>query len=204
VSDVIIDHGNIIGNPQKERKQPVRSVTVATRNYSKNAERKELHHWYLSKTEWTKITFSNPFHDFKAFEVVGEDDFGNDIVSETESENVLFVETGANYCIVENYSDNKVVITGAGYSSGVKEFKKENPVIGEDKIYYDFNVTLTIHSDGQSVCDLLYDLYSRRNSIKFKTLQPVIPGGLYSILGDVYHIKKVKNTLEGIYEVEAV
>lgn len=204
VSDVVIDQGNIIGNPQKERKQPVRSVTVTTRNYSKNSERTELHHWYLSKTSRTRITFSNPFHDLKAFEVVGEDEHGNDIVSETESENVLFIETGANYCIVDNSSNNKIVITGAGYSKGTEEFKKENPIIGADKIYYDFNIDLTVHSDGQSVCDLLYDLYSRRNSIKLKTLQPVIPGVLYNILGDVYHIKKVKNTLEGIYEVEAV
>lgn len=199
-----LDKTNIIGNPQKSKKQPVRSVRVKKHNYSKKTERSEVHHWYLSQTKLTQINFSSPMHDLRAHEVIGVDENGNDILDTVQSVNVGFNKVGDNYCIVHCYTDNKVVITGAGYSDSTENFYKENPIIGNNLIYTDIEVDLTLSGDAQAVCDLLYDLHSKKDSVKFNTLENVQLGGLYSILGNDYYIKKKKNTLNGVYEVEAV
>ena len=182
----------------------MRSVTVKYHNYSKGTEETEIHHWYLSKTEPTMITFSKPAHTLKAFEVVGTDNSGNDIVSETESENVTFTETGANYCVVENSSDNKIVIIGIGYTDSSMELKKTNSVIGRNQLYKDYTVDITLHGNTEETLNLLFDLYSRKDTVRFKTIEDIDVGGLYNILGSIYHVKKKKNTLDGVYEVEAV
>lgn len=204
VRDVVLNKTNIIGNPQKSRKQPVRSVSVKEHNYSKGTQTSEVHHWYLSKTESTLITFPALMHSLQAFEVTGVDEFGNDIISDQESANVTFLKQEANYCIVSNSSDNKIVIIGSTYSDSVKTTKMENTVISQNEVYYDFVVDMTLHGDVDLTCEILYDLYSRKNSIRFKTLENVDLGGLYDILGEKYHIKKKKMSLDGIYEVEAV
>jgi hypothetical protein len=204
VREEIFDQTNILENPQKTKKQPVRAVTVKYHNYSKGTEETEIHHWYLSKTEPTMITFSKPAHTLKAFEVIGTDDSGNDIVSESESENVTFTEIGANYCVVENASDNKIVIIGIGYADSSMELKKTNSVIGRNQLYKDYTVDITLHGNTEETLNLLFDMYSRKDSIRFKTINDVEVGGLYNILGSLYHIKKKKNTLDGVYEVEAV
>lgn len=204
VRDEILDQANILENPQKTKKPPVRSVAVVVHNYSKGKDETELHHWYLSKTEPTMITFSKPMHTLKAFEVVGEDANGNEIISETESENVMFVETGANYCIIENSSDNKIVIVGMNYTDSSSRREKINTVLGRNQMYNDYEINMTLHGDSEATLNLLFDLYARKDSIRFKTIQDVHVGGLYNILGSLYHIKKKKNTLDGVYEVEAV
>lgn len=204
VREEILDQANILENPQKTKKPPVRSVAVVVHNYSKGKEEAELHHWYLSKTEPTTIHFSTPMHSLKAFEVTGEDENGNEIISENESVNVRFVEIGANYCVVENDSDNKVVITGMNYTDSTSRVQKVNSVLGRNQLYNDYEINMTLHGNANSTLDLLFDIYSRKDSIRFNTIQDVEVGGLYNILGSVYHIKKKKNTLDGVYEVEAV
>lgn len=204
ISDIVFDETNIINKPKKNKKQEIRSLTVKQHNYSKGTEETELYHWYISTTENVLITFSAPMHSLKAYEVTGVDENGNDIISETESRNVNFIKSGANYCIVSNKSSNKIVIKGLGYVDSTVNYIKNNPLIAINEVYEEKTVELTISSNPQEVCNLLYDLYSRKNSIKFNTFQDLEVGGYYNILGENLNIKSKHQTLNGIYEVEAV
>ena len=204
INDIVFNETNIINKPQKNKKQEIRSLTVKQHNYSKGPEETELYHWYISTTENVLITFSAPMHSLKAYEVTGVDENGNDIISETESGNVNFIKSGANYCIVSNKSSNKIVIKGLGYVDSTVNYIKNNPLIAINEVYEEKTVELTISSNPQEVCNLLYDLYSRKNSIKFNTFQDLKVGGYYNILGENLNIKSKHQTLNGIYEVEAV
>lgn len=204
ISDIILDETNILDKPQKNKKQEIRSVVVKQHNYSKGAEETEIYHWYISTTENVRITFSSPMHTLKAYEVTGVDENGQDIISKTESQNVTFIETSANYCVVSNKSNNKIVIKGLNYIDSTVDYKKTNPLTAINEVYEEKTVELTISNNPQEVCNLLYDLYSRKNSIKFNTFVDVEMGGCYSILGEILNVKSKYQTLNGIYEVEAV
>ena len=204
LSDIVLTETNILDKPQKNKKQEIRSFILSNHNYSKGTEETELYHWYISTTENIIIEFSKPVHSLKAFEVIGVDEYGNDIISETESQNVTFVEVGANYCVVSNSSANKIVIKGLNYTDSVVKYEKINQLTSRNEIYEEKTLDLTISSNPQQVCDLLYNLYSRKNSIRFKTFIDVELGGYYSILGENLNIKSKKQTLNGLYEVEAV
>jgi hypothetical protein len=204
LEDVMLDETNIIDMPQKTKKQEIRSIVLKNHNYSKGTELVEAYHWYISTTQNTIITFNEPLHSLKAYEVTGVDENDNDIVSETESKNVTFVKREANYCIVSNKSSNKIVIKGLKYVDSVVNYEKKNPYIAVTGSYDDVNVELTISSNPQEVCNLLYDLYSRKNSINFITFENLKIGGYYNILGENLNIKSIKHSLNGLYEVEAV
>ena len=204
ISYIILDETNILDKPQKNKKQEIRSVVVKQHNYSKGKEETELYHWYISTTENVRITFSSPMHTLKAYEVTGVDENGQDVISETESQNVTFIETSANYCVVSNKSNNKMVIKGLNYIDSTVDYKKTNPLTAINEVYEEKTVELTISNNPQEVCNLLYDLYSRKNSIKFNTFIDVEMGGCYSILGEILNVKSKYQTLNGIYEVEAV
>ena len=135
ISDIVFDETNIINKPKKNKKQEIRSLTVKQHNYSKGTEETELYHWYISTTENVLITFSAPMHSLKAYEVTGVDENGNDIISETESGNVNFIESGANYCIISNKSSNKIVIKGLGYVDSTVNYVKNNPLIAINEVY---------------------------------------------------------------------
>lgn len=201
---VILDETNIIDRPQKTKKQEIKSVTVNQKVYSRGTEEAEAYHWYVSTTQDILLTFSSPLHSLKAYEVTGVDGNGNDIVSETESANVQFLEAGANYCVVRNRSANKIVIKGQKYIESTVEYKRINPLTALNESYENINIELTISANPQEVCDLLYNLYSRKNSIRFITLEPLKIGGYYSILGENLNIKSITHSLNGLYEVEAV
>ena len=204
IRDIALNESNILNKPQKNKKQEIRSVVVKQHNYSKGKEETELYHWYISTTENVRITFSSPMHTLKAYEVTGVDENGQDIISETESQNVTFIETSANYCVVSNKSNNKMVIKGLKYIDSTVDYKKTNPLTAINEVYEEKTVELTISNNPQEVCNLLYDLYSRKNSIKFNTFQDLEVGGYYNILGENLNIKSKHQTLNGIYEVEAV
>ena len=204
INDIVFDETNIIDKPKKEKKQEIKSVIVKQHNYSKGTEFTEAYHWYISTALNVLITFSSPLHSLEAYEVVGVDENGQDIISETQSQNVTFVEQNANYCIVNNSSFNKIVIKGLNYIDSTVNYEKNNPLIAKNEVYEEKVIDLTISANPQNVCDLLYDLYSRKNSIKFNTFLDVEVGGCYSILGENLNIKSKHQNLNGIYEVEAV
>lgn len=199
----IIDQTNIIGDPKKVIKQPVRSITLKTHNYTPTNEREELYHWYLSQTELTQINFTHPIHNIVAYEVYGTDENGQEIIGNVPSENVGFNKFDANYCIVHCSTSNKVVIVGEKYADSKSSVVKRNDILDRNQTYYDYTVDLTIMSDPDLVCESLFNLYAKKNSIRFKTLVDVKMGCVYNILGENYYIKKKKSTLNGIYEVEA-
>lgn len=204
IRDIVLNESNILNKPQKNKKQEIKSLTVKQHNYSKGTEFIEAYHWYISTTENVRITFSEPLHSLEAYEVVGEDENGTDIIGDVQSENVSFVETGENYVVVSNKSSNKIVIKGLNYIDSTVDYKKINPLTAFNEIYEEKTIELTISSNSQEVCNLLYDLYSRKNSIKFNTFQDLEVGGYYNILGENLNIKSKHQTLNGIYEVEAV
>lgn len=199
-----LNESNIVDKPKKTKKQEIQSVTVNQRTYSRGTESAEAYHWYISTTNDVQINFSEPLHSLEAYEVIGVDQDNNDIVDENPSNNVTFVVRGDNYCVVRNSTANKVVIKGLKYVTSTVEYKKINPLTAINENYTNITLELTISSNPQSVCDLLYDLYSRKNSIEFITIEPVEIGKHYSILGENLNIKSIKNSLNGLYEVEAV
>ena len=199
-----IDEEKIIEGIKRKKKPIIRSVNVAKHNYSKNKEEIEIYNWYISKTEDVQINFSQPIHSLKAYEVIGTDENDNDIVSDTESKNVTFLTKHINYCIVKNTSSNKIVIRGKGYTDSVFNYQKNNPLLLRNEVSEEKNIDLTIASEPEEVCNLLYDLYSREESFNFNTIANVEVGGYYKILDRYLNIKKKKNTLNGVYEVEAV
>lgn len=319
ISDIVFDETNILNKPQKNKKQEIRSLTVKQHNYSKGTEETELYSWYISSTENNLITFPTPIHELKAYEIVGADEY-NDIISETESKDLEFIEKKPNYCVVrnnidtnnnlffgeieqggisstiggENYETNerirfknflsiesgqykvsasqpciffvyvydenenflaeeslfktsdealyldfpirsnrkikvvmkykedkaivpsdisdlkitknnvKFLIVGKKYVDSTTDYVNRNSLILSNNNYEEKIIELTISSNPQEVCNLLYDLHSRKNSIKFNTFFDVEMGGCYSILGEVLNIKSKHQTMNGIYEVEAV
>ena len=206
VMPLVLSENNILQNPQKTKKQGIRSVTVKSHYYLKGTEERELYHWYISTTKNVTITFSSPMHNLRAYEVTGTDENGNDIVSTTQSNKVTFVKKSANYCIVSNKSNNKIVIKGFQYVESVEEHKKTNDIISNIGNYEDIVVDLMIMGSGYSepICEDLYRLYSRKNSIKFLTMENLELGHRYNILGENLFIKSISQKLNGIYEVEAV
>ena len=203
LEDIVLDETNILDKPQKTKKQEIRSVVLKNHNYSKSKESVDAYNWYISTTKNVTITFSEPLHSLKAYEVTGVDENDNDIVSETESKNVTFVKRGANYCVVSNKSSNKIVIKGLKFIDSTVDYEKINPYIPIMGSYDDVIVETTISSNPQEVCNLLYDLYSRKKSIKFITFENLKIGGYYNILGEKLNIKSIKSSLNGLYEVEA-
>ena len=200
----VLDETNILGDPKIKENEPIRSVEVNFHNYSKISDETELYHWYVAQNENVQITFSSPAHSLSAYEVTGVDSNGQDIISTKISENVRFVEVGANYCVIYNTSPNKIVIKGKGYADSTASVKISNKFVLRDEVYSDIIINMTIHGDVEKTCQIAYNQYAKRNSIKFKTLQDLKIGGLYSILGESYYIKRKKTNLDGLYEVEAV
>lgn len=204
LSPIIFDESNIINKPVIKKNVGISSVTVRLHNFSKGTEEREEYHWFISTTEDVKINFSKPLHSLKFYEVTGVDEYGNDVVSEQESTKVTVLKAEPNYCIIRNSSSNKIVLIGKEYIESTVDFVKQNPDINDQNEYEEKVIDLNITSGAQDVCDLLYALYTRKNSINFKTFIPVTVGGYYDILGNRLNIKSVENSLTGIYEVEAV
>ena len=201
---LVLDEKNIIDKPQKTKKQEIKSVVLKKHNYSKGTESVEVYHWYISKTENVTIRFSQPVHSLEAYEVIGVDENGYDIIDTQQTSEVVFIEKEPNYCIVSNISSNKIVIKGLNYIDSTTDYEKKRNILSVTGYYDDVNFETTISNDPQAVCDLLYDLYSRKNSINFVTFENLKIGGYYNILGENLNIKSIKQSLNGLYEVEAV
>lgn len=197
------DETNVLENPMKTNNQEVKSVKILQHNYSKGTDRQEVYHWYISKTENVLLKFSEPLHDLKAYEVTGEDENGNDIVSETPSKNVTFIERGANYCIVKNKSNNKIVINGAKYIDSTVDFVKTSKYLTRTGVYQEIAIEdLTILSDPKAVLDLLFELYTRKQAYTFQTIDNAETGSAINIFNNTLNVKSVKNGLNGVLEVE--
>lgn len=204
LEQLVLNETNILDKPQKNKRQDISVVRLKTHNYSRGTEIVEVYHWYISTTQNIKITFSQPLHSLKAYEVSGVDENGNDIVMGQPTNKVTFIEENANYCVVSNTSSNKIVIKGLKYTDSIVEYETKNPHTSMMGSYNEINLETTITLHPQLVCNLIYDLYSRKNSINFVTFEKLKIGGYYNILGENLNIKSIKTNLNGLYEVEAV
>lgn len=212
--DSVYDRQNIVDAPTVDVRSEIVTLTLQEHNYSKGTEEKELYHWYISKTYPVTITWSDPVHTLKAYEVTGVDENGNDIVSETESTAVTFDKVNANYCIVTNTSDNKIVLRGQLYvDSTVDHTSSESPSQAYDSVS---TVTIddqTILSDASAVLNMLYSIYTRSatvtsqcadvpNAIGQKQSAPYA-GQCADVLGSMRTVTSVNDTLCGLYDMEA-
>ena len=212
--DSVYDRQNIVDAPTVDVRSEIVTLTLQEHNYSKGTEEKELYHWYISKTYPVTITWSDPVHTLKAYEVTGVDENGNDIVSKTESTAVTFDKVNANYCIVTNTSDNKIVLRGQLYvDSTVDHTSSESQSQAYDSVS---TVTIddqTILSDASAVFDMLYSIYTRSatvtsqcadvpNAIGQKQSAPYA-GQCADVLGSMRTVTSVNDTLCGLYDMEA-
>jgi hypothetical protein len=204
LKETIYDEHNVLETPVKTKKNDIKCLVVENSIYSKSNEEQELYNWYIEKNADVTITFNAPSHSLKAYEVTGVDSNGNDIVSSTPSKKVTFVTTDVNYCVVNNTSDNKIVIKGKKYVKNTVNYRTENSLLVTGNYYSEVKVPITITDDAAEVSRFLYSLNSRKVSVKFKTLEEPEIGGYYNILGENLNIKSVRHDLNGVYEVEAV
>lgn len=212
--DSVYDRQNIVDAPTVDVRSEIVTLTLQEHNYSKGTEEKELYHWYISKTYPVTITWSDPVHTLKAYEVTGVDENGNDIVSETESTAITFDKVNANYCIVTNTSDNKIVLRGQLYvDSTVDHTSSESQSQAYDSVS---TVTIddqTILSDASAVLNMLYSIYTRSatvtsqcadvpNAVGQKQSAPYA-GQCADVLGSMRTVTSVNDTLCGLYDMEA-
>ena len=212
--DSVYDRQNIVDAPTVDVRSEIVTLTLQEHNYSKGTEEKELYHWYISKTYPVTITWSDPVHTLKAYEVTGVDENDNDIVSETESTAVTFDKVNANYCVVTNTSDNKIVIRGQLYvDSTVDHTSSESQSQAYDSVSTVTIDNQTILSDASAVLDMLYGIYTRSatvtsqcadvpNAIGQKQSAPYA-GQCADVLGTMRTVTSVNDTLCGLYDMEA-
>lgn len=212
--DSIYNRQNIVDAPTVDVRSEIVTLTLQEHNYSKGTEEKELYHWYISKTYPVTITWSDPVHTLKAYEVTGVDENGNDIVSETESTAITFDKVNANYCIVTNTSDNKIVLRGQLYvDSTVDHTSSESQSQAYDSVSTVTIYDQTILSDASAVLNMLYSIYTRSatvtsqcpdvpNAIGQKQSAPYA-GQCADVLGSMRTVTSVNDTLCGLYDMEA-
>lgn len=196
---------NIVGQPKYDKTDLVKTVTLKLHKLSQVEDTEELYHWYIAKNKKVKITFSSPHANLKAYEVTGHNADGDDLVAETPSKNVTFDKKEANYCIVVNKSNNKIVIVGNKYEDTTVEYTSSNAQLADNDEASEVNYeTYICTDDPQAICDELLEQNNRRTKITFSTLDRPKIGKAYNILGKVMVITKVTDTLTGVYEVEAI
>lgn len=196
---------NIVGSPKYDKTDLVKSVTLKLHKLSQVKDTEELYHWYIAKNKKVKITFSSPHANLKAYEVTGKNADGDDVISGTPSSNVFFDKKEANYCVVVNKSNNKIVIVGNKYEDTTVEYVSKSAELTDNdeasEVSYE---TYICTDDPQAICDELLEQNNRRAKITFSTLDRPKIGKAYNILGKVMVITKVTDTLTGVYEVEAI
>lgn len=196
---------NIVGQPKYDKTDMVKTVTLKLHKLSQVEDTEELYHWYIAKNKKVKITFSSPHANLKAYEVTGHNADGDDLVAETPSKNVTFDKKEANYCVVVNKSNNKIVIVGNKYEDTTVEYTSSNAQLEDNDEASEVNYeTYICTDDPQAICDELLEQNNRRTKITFSTLDRPKIGKAYNILGKVMVITKVTDTLTGVYEVEAI
>lgn len=127
-NNIEYSNNEIIENPSIERKEKVGQLTVIEHNYEISNEEIELFNWYLQQGENTEqiIEFSEPVWKVVPYEVIGVDpETGLDIISDTVSDNVTFLEYPSKTNNICNYvkigrlsTSNKVILKGYKISDG--------------------------------------------------------------------------------------
>jgi hypothetical protein len=206
VENTVLDESNILQKPKKTKAQDFKAIMLKHQTFAKTKEEIELYHWYISTTRQVMIKFDGrtPMYSLKAYEVTGVDEYGADIVDTKPSENVTFIETNANYCIVENKSSNKIVIKGKKYKNNVETVTYEEMGIPANVDYPTLVFDVSVTDDINRLLFNVYALYNKTFSYNLITTENVKIGENRSVLGENLTIKKVTTNLSGLYEVEAV
>ena len=198
----------IVAPPSITSNQEVAAVALDVHHYSKGNEEKELYHWYVSTTREVTITWSDPVWSVKAYEVTGEDENGNDVISETESGAVTFVEKSATYCRVTNTSSSKIVLKGMLYVDSIERLESYDVLKeqrGDDQVHEVTNQTLLADGMTRTILYKLAELYTRSSTFSGKVVDAPAPypGESVQVLGTERMVTSVKDTLTGLYEMEA-
>lgn len=190
-NEIALTDNNVVENPALETYPKIGRLTVIEHTYQKDTETVDLYNWYLRQGENTmqRIDFSDPVYKIFAYEVIGVDENGNDIISETSSTNVVFyhapvsggTEVGddniCNYCIVKScFTDNKVVIRG----HKIFDDKNDNVYVESSNLdsnadYEDIeveDVTITTVDGGAlSVAKTLFTFENQKKVHRFMTVE---------------------------------
>lgn len=207
---LVLDETNVVANPQIIEKKPVDEVKIKHHSYKKKTsddDMVEVFNGELDRFTETLITFNNPVHWLIAYEIVGTDENGNDILSSnsinnTEKFNLTMFTTDA--CKVWYTGIEKVAIFVKEYEVMDYWFVKQRDNLAKNNVYDKIEIDLPIKADLNAVATELMDLYSRPKSIRFLTTEELEIGGCYNILGNKLNIKSIRNSFNGLYEVEAV
>lgn len=206
----VLDETNIVANPQMTDKKPVDEIKIKYHSYKKNTKDEdmvELFNGELERFTETLITFNNPVHWIIAYEIIGVDENGNDIIADTPISNTdsfrLTLLT-QNACKVFYTGINNVVIYGKEYITSDFWFTKQRDKIATNRVYDTVTIDLPIMADLNAVATKLLELHSRPKTIRFLTTKQLEIGGYYNILGENLNVKSIRNSFNGLYEVEAV
>jgi hypothetical protein len=206
----VLNETNIVSNPQITDKKPVDEIKIKHHSYKKNTsddDMVELFNGELERFTETLITFNSPVHWLVAYEIIGVDEDGNDVIADTpisNTDNFRISLLTENACKVFYTGTNNVVIYGKEYIISDFWFVKQREKIATNKVYDTVTIDLPIKADLNAVATELLELYSRPKSIRFLTTKELEIGGYYNILGENLNVKSIKNSFNGLYEVEAV
>lgn len=195
----IYDETNILENPEITRNEPLKKVIVRQHNFSQNEEIFEIYNHTAVKG--SRVFLNEPIWDVRGFFSYDE---GKTYEALSYEALKLLIEPHINYIVfLKDVTDALLKLEAKGYTDSVVEYVKENTQTVENEEYLTKTVDLYVYDDAQAVCDLLYELYSRPYSIVFRTLHKPKLGGLYEILGHKLNICAIRDTMNGVYEVEA-
>lgn len=175
---------DIVVNPTSKSTQKIGKLTFVEHTYTKSNDEVELFNWYLQQGENTGqiIEFSEPVWKVRAYEVTGTDpDTELDIVSETESQNVIFAtspqdegdETVCNYVEIQACrTSNKIVLVGWSIIDHGKHIEVDRTSKDVNAEYEEIEIDdVTVVSNAKEVAKTLFTLNSLTSKETFSVVE---------------------------------
>lgn len=175
---------DIVVNPTSKSTQKIGKLTFVEHTYTKSNDEVELFNWYLQRGENTGqiIEFSEPVWKVRAYEVTGTDPKTKlDIVSETESEKVIFAtspqdegdETVCNYVEIQACrTSNKVVLIGWTIIDHGKHIEVDRTSKDVNAEYEEIEIDdVTVVSNAKEVAKTLFTLNSLTSKETFSVVE---------------------------------
>lgn len=164
--------------------QALGKLTIKERNYSIGHEEVELYNWYLQQGENTEeiVEFSDSVWKVTPYEVVGVDENGNDVISDTPSTNITFLEYPTKTNTICNYvkvgrqnTKNKIILKGYKLKENTKSVIAERDILDENFNYREIEIsdmnlfkategTNSIKMQTQEVANLLFAIEATKST----------------------------------------
>ena len=164
---------NIFQIPSITTTQEIKGIRLTLHNYSAGAEVVEAYKWYMSTKEQRKIKFSEPLHSLKAYIVTETTENGITTETKTPTNAVAFIETGANYCIVQNTTTQKICIEGNKYVDSKDVIERISPYVTRYQPYTVKEIegfTLMADDYSDNILTRMYNHYTKNSSFSGEVL----------------------------------